>query len=195
MFLGECGSGTDDKGKHEMKRESHESSVRGAAYRDRAESEIQRECRLTPYSGTDGRLRVMRIKEVADASGVGVETVRFYERKGLIEQPSRRSGSYRNYDDNVAARIRFVRLAQALGFTLVEVKELLSLRVDPRTSCADVKGRAEAKIADIDGKIASLRKMRGALLDITRTCSGAGPTSECPILDFMAGNRAEKSQR
>lgn len=134
----------------------------------------------------------MRISEVAEEAGVGVETVRFYERKGLIEQPRRLRGSYRSYDDQVAARIRFVRLAQALGFTLSEIKELLSLRVDPRTSCADVKAKAQMKIADIDQKIATLRKMRVALVDITKTCSGTGPTSECPILDFMAGTRIEK---
>ena len=129
------------------------------------------------------------IGQLAAETGVGVETIRFYERKGLIAQPRRPASGYRKYDDQIAERIRFIQQAQELGFTLGEINQLLSLRVDPRTSCADVRAKAEAKIGDIDGKLATLRRMRTALVEITRTCSGAGPTSDCPILDYMAKRR------
>lgn len=129
------------------------------------------------------------IGQLAERSGVGVETIRFYERKGLITQPRRPASGYRKYDDQTAERIRFVQQAQELGFTLSEIKQLLSLRVDPGTSCADVRAKATEKIAGIDEKLVTLRKMRGALVEITKTCSGAGPTSDCPILDYMAKRR------
>ena len=131
----------------------------------------------------------LTIGELAKQAGVGVETIRFYERKGLIARPPRPRNGYRRYEAQVAERIRFIRQAQELGFTLMEIAQLLALRVDPRTSCADVKGKSEEKIAGIDGRIRGLRRMRDALVKITRTCSGAGPTGDCPILDFIAKER------
>lgn len=128
---------------------------------------------------------MMTISEVAEASGVGVETVRFYERKRLITQPKRPAAGYRRYHEATARRIRFIRKAQELGFTLAEIRQLLELRLDPGRSCADVKNEAETKIGDIDEKIASLKVMRKALVEITRSCSGEGPTSACPILDAI----------
>jgi MerR family copper efflux transcriptional regulator len=128
---------------------------------------------------------MMTIGELAETAGVGVETIRFYERKRMIVQPKRPAAGYRRYDEETARRIRFIRQAQELGFTLAEIKQLLELRLDPRRSCADVKTEAETKIADIDEKIASLRVMRKALVEITHSCSGEGPTSECPILDAI----------
>ena len=129
------------------------------------------------------------IGQVADRSGVGVETIRFYERKGLIAQPRRPAGGFRRYDETLIERIRFIQQAQELGFTLKEINQLLTLHVDPRTSCADVKATAEEKIRSIDEKLRTLRRMRSALLKITSTCAGAGPTSACPILDYMAMRR------
>ncbi|MGH9457814.1 MAG: MerR family DNA-binding protein [Thermoanaerobaculia bacterium] len=128
---------------------------------------------------------MMTISELAAAAGVGVETVRFYERKRLIERPARPARGFRRYDEQTARRIRFIRQAQELGFTLAEVRQLLDLRLDPRRSCADVKVEAEAKIVDIDAKIEALGVMRRALDEITRSCSGEGPTSACPILDAI----------
>ena len=151
--------------------------------------------RLDPvprYGGYD--VAMMTIGELADAAGVGVETIRFYERKKLIAQPKRPSGGYRRYDDDTARRIRFVRQAQELGFTLAEISQLLELRLDPRRSCADVKHEAEMKIADIDGKLAALRTMRAALVDITRSCSGEGPISECPILDAIEASATKRER-
>ena len=141
--------------------------------------------RKTPKALTIGRL--------AKDAGVSVETVRFYEREGLIAQPARPDAGYRNYDQQTARRIRFIREAQELGFSLTEIGQLLSLRVDPKRSCVQVKDAAEAKIASIDEKIATLRTMRKALVDITNTCSGRGPTTECPILDAL--DRAASTKR
>lgn len=137
---------------------------------------------------------MMTIGELADAAGVGVETIRFYERKKLISQPMRPRSGFRRYDDDTVPRIRFIREAQELGFTLAEIRQLLELRLDPRRSCADVKAEAEAKITDIDEKMKSLRVMRSALVEITRSCSGEGPTSECPILDAIEAS-ARKPKR
>ena len=94
-------------------------------------------------------MKTLTIGQVAREAGVGVETVRFYEREGLIEEPSRRASGYRQFDEAVVDRLRFIREAKELGFTLNEIKELLSLKLDPASSCGDVKHRAEVKIAEI----------------------------------------------
>src|SRR6516225_5956868 len=130
-------------------------------------------------------MKPLTIGQVARSAGVGVETVRFYERQGLLEEPARRESGYRQYPEDVVARLRFIKRAKELGFSLKEIKELLALRVDPTTTCREVKERAEAKITDIEGKIASLLRMKKALVKLTATCRGKGPTSECPILDAL----------
>ena len=128
---------------------------------------------------------MLSIGELAERASVGVETVRFYEREGRLEEPARRPSGYRQYDDEVVARLRFIKQAKELGFTLKEIKELLFLRLEPTSSCADVKSRAEAKIADIEAKIRTLERMKKALVKVTKECSGRGMTSECPILDAL----------
>ena len=130
-------------------------------------------------------MRPLTIGQVARQAEVGVETVRFYERQGLLDEPARRESGYRQYPEEVVARLRFIRRAKELGFSLKEIKELLALRVDPTTTCREVKERAEAKIADIEGKIASLLRMKKALSKVTAVCRGQGPTGECPILDAL----------
>jgi len=127
----------------------------------------------------------LTIGQVARQAGVKVETIKFYERQGLIEQPPRPASGYRMYPPQTGARIRFIRRAQELGFSLKEIGELLSLRFTPETSCAEVKARAEAKIADIERKREALRKMQGALQRLAAACKGVGPVSECPILEAM----------
>jgi MerR family transcriptional regulator, copper efflux regulator len=128
----------------------------------------------------------LTIGRLAKAAGVGVPTVRFYERRGLLPEARRRPSGYRNYDQSAVLRIRFIRHAQELGFSLSEVEELLGLRMDPGRSCADVRVRAEAKIADIDSKMASLQRMRKVLDELVATCPGDAPTSDCPILEALA---------
>jgi len=124
----------------------------------------------------------LTIGRVAQRAGVGIETVRFYEREGLIDKPPRGPSGYRHFPESVVPRLLFIKRAKELGFTLNEIKELLSLRLDPVTTCADVRQRAETKIADIEDKMNSLRRIRQALVKLTESCSGRGPTDECPIL-------------
>ena len=133
-------------------------------------------------------MKPLTIGQLAKRANVGVETVRFYEREGLLEEPDRRASGYRQYDEDVVRRLEFIRKAKDLGFTLKEIKELLSLKLDPSTTCADVKERAETKIEDIEGKIRTLQRMKRALVKVTKSCSGSGPTSECPILESIETN-------
>lgn len=136
-------------------------------------------------------MKALTIGQVARRTGVGVETVRFYERQGLLEEPARKDSGYRQYDGGVVARLHFIRRAKELGFSLKEIKELLALRVDPTTTCAEVKSRAEAKLADVEAKIQALRRMQKVLQKLTTACSGRGPTSECPILDALGPEEAD----
>ncbi len=125
------------------------------------------------------------IGQLAKRAGVGVETVRFYERKGLIQQPRKRTSGYRVYPDDVVQRIQFIRHGKDLGFTLAEIGELLSLRPDPRTNCAAVKDRAQAKMAAIDEKLASLTRMQRSLAKLVDACDRRSQTAECPILEAL----------
>ena len=127
----------------------------------------------------------MTIGAVARRAGVGVETVRFYERQGLLEEPDRRLSGYRQYDEEAVARLRFIRRAKELGFTLREIKELLSLRRDPLTPGRDLRRRVEQKLADIEVKIQSLQQMKQALLNFTCACSSRGTIAECPLLHAL----------
>ena len=127
--------------------------------------------------------------EVASRGGVNLETIRYYERRGLLPKPPRTPAGYRTFDAAALRRLRFIKQAQALGFSLKEIKELLALRVDPRTSCADVRRRAEAKIADVEAKLRVLRTMKRALVQLTAACAGRGPVSACPILETLEERR------
>ncbi|MFC6050407.1 MerR family DNA-binding protein, partial [Methylobacterium hispanicum] len=104
-------------------------------------------------------MRDPTIGKAAREAGVGVETIRFYERQGLIAQPAKGAG-YRTYPPEVIARIRFIRQAQRIGFSLKEAQELLALRADPQADCGDVRARARHKIAEVDARIAELLRVR-----------------------------------
>lgn len=134
-------------------------------------------------------MKPLTIGQVARNAEVGIETVRFYERQGLLEEPARKASGYRQYSEEVVARLRFIKRAKELGFALKEIKELLALRVDPDTTCVEVKRRAEGKIADVEQKIEDLQRIKKALVKLTSVCRGRGPTSECPILDALDGER------
>lgn len=129
----------------------------------------------------------LTIGELARQSGVNLETVRYYERRRLLPKPARSASGYRQFPPELVQRIRFIKHAQALGFTLSEIKELLSLRVDPDTTCAEVRAKAKAKTADIEQKIRSLEGMKKVLERLASRCSGRGPASECPILESLDG--------
>ncbi|GJL52952.1 MAG: Hg(II)-responsive transcriptional regulator [Nitrospirales bacterium] len=134
----------------------------------------------------------MRIGQVAKRAGVNVETIRFYERKGLITQPPTNTGGYRQYPKEAIARIRFIKRAKELGFSLTEVLELLTLQTNPQATCADVKSRAEDKISTIHGRIKDLQKMRRSLERLAAACKGSGPLDECPIIDCFETNKKKE---
>ncbi len=130
-----------------------------------------------------------RIGAAAREAGVGVETIRFYERKGLIEQPPKPAfGGFRAYPPETLRRIRFIRQAQELGFSLREIDEILSLRADPSADCADVRAQATAKLAEVDRKIAWLKVMRRALEDLIAACPGRGALKTCTIMETIAAS-------
>jgi MerR family mercuric resistance operon transcriptional regulator len=133
----------------------------------------------------DTRVVGLTIGKVAQSAGLAIDTVRYYEREGLIDKPARSASGYRHFRPDVVARLRFIQQAKDLGFSLKEIRELLSLRVTPGKSCADVKARAEAKIADVEQRIAQLNRMKRALTKLATACSGRGPTSDCPIVEAI----------
>lgn len=132
-----------------------------------------------------GEIRPLTIGEVARRAGIGVETIRFYERKGLIDEPPRRASGYRQYEGDAVERLRFIRRAKELGFSLKEIAELLALRSGDATHCEDVHAQLEAKSADIESRIAGLRHMQRALLDLAAACAAQDPLGECAILEAL----------
>ena len=134
----------------------------------------------------------MTISKTAEKAGVGVETIRFYERKGLIEQPPKPlGGGYRTYPEEVVAHIRFVRQAQEIGFSLREITELLSLRADPSADCSEVREQATMKLVEVNRKITQLEEIRGALKDLISACPGRGALRACSIMDALIAATGE----
>ena len=128
-------------------------------------------------------MKFLKIGEVAKQSEVGIETIRYYERKGLLAEPKRRPSGYRQYDETVIIRLQFIRRTKELGFTLAEIKELLELRFDSGTKCEHIRHRANLKIVDIENKIRSLQKMKRSLKKVVKECEESNSVDECPLLD------------
>lgn len=127
------------------------------------------------------------IGQAARAAGVGVETIRFYERKGLIEQPPKPFQGARRYPQETVDRIRALRQGQELGFSLTEIGVLLSLRANPAADCGEVRVRAQAHLADIERRRARLGEVANKLHELIAACPGQGTTRECAILDAFTG--------
>jgi MerR family transcriptional regulator, copper efflux regulator len=127
-------------------------------------------------------MQTLKIGELAKAAEVHIETLRFYERKGLLSAAKRTQKGYRLYDQDDITRVRFIKHAQRVGFSLKEVMELLHLKLDRKSRCADVEMRAKNKIEEINLKIRSLKRMRTVLVTLANACRGTVPSSECPIL-------------
>ena len=132
----------------------------------------------------------LKTGQLAKQAGVNLQTVHYYERRGLLPEPPRRESGYRQYGKDDVARIEFIKRAQELGFTLNEILELLNLRVDPDTPCAVVKRRTDLKIIDVEEKLRSLKKIKKALNQLAASCSGRGPVSDCPILEALGSDGA-----
>ena len=127
----------------------------------------------------------MRIGEVASQAGVNVETLRYYERRGLLREPERRRSGYRAYPEDAVRVVRFIKRAQELGFSLADVEELLRLASGGPETCAEVRALASRKIEDLDRRLATLRAMRSSLVTLVRTCARRGPKRECPLLEAI----------
>jgi Cu(I)-responsive transcriptional regulator len=131
--------------------------------------------------------QTISIGKLAQMTQVTIDSIRFYERRGLIAEPERTESNYRRYTLDAASRLKFIKKAQKLGFSLDEIKTLLNLHHDPKASKADVKARTESKILDIQHKIKDLNKMLEALEQLNELCDGHGSIEECPILEALAG--------
>ncbi len=127
----------------------------------------------------------LTIGELANRAGVNRETVRYYERRRLLPRPPRSVTGYRVFSDDAVDRLRFIKHAQGLGFTLNEIRELLGLRLGERSSCDEVRARAARKLSDVEAKIAALERIRIALGGLVTACKARRPTALCPILESL----------
>ena len=138
----------------------------------------------------------LTIGQVARQSAVNIETVRYYERRGLIAEPPRKASGYRQYDHQVVQRIQFIKRAQGLGFTLKEIGQLLALANGDGSSCGNVRDFATKKVADVESKIRHLQNLKKVLTHLVRQCSEKGSLAECPIIESLAGDTgAEDGKR
>lgn len=151
---------------------------------------------MTLYLGTTLIIRTMKIEnregqnslltigQVSKLAGVNRQTIRYYEREGIIESPKRKDSGYRIYDAGIVKRIRFIKRAQTLGFTLKEINELLAFRNDtPNITCRDVKRYAQEKVKSIEKKLADLERIRVILLELIGVCEAQNAINSCPIMD------------
>lgn len=124
----------------------------------------------------------LTIGTVAKRAGVPIDTIRYYEREGLLPEPLRRASGYRSYNETAISRLRFIRRAKDLGFTLEEIRDLLALSVDRHRGVKAVRERAQQRLASIDTRIAELTRIRQGLEQLIEACPGRGDPEQCPIL-------------
>ena len=129
------------------------------------------------------------IGEVARRLKVNIQTLRYYERKGLLKPLGRRFSGYRVYDESSVERVAFIRRAQGLGFPLAEIKELLSLQFSSPTARARVRKKAEVRLVEVRGKVRALRALDRTLSALIDECARGAPSGPCPILEKMEGKR------
>lgn len=127
----------------------------------------------------------LTIGQVAEAAEVNVQTIRYYERRGLFPKPRRTPSGYRQYAEDAVGRIRFIKHAQELGFSLQEIQELLGLRVQHGAACDAVERKTRSKIEIVEQKIRDLQRMRRTLEQLAEACTARRPTDECPILEAL----------
>lgn len=138
-------------------------------------------------------MNTMTRGQLARRCGVGPETIRFYERRGLIPEAPRTHSGYRRFGAEAVSRLTFIRRAKELGFSLPEIAELLALHDHPGGDRARVKALTETKLSEIEARIADLGRMRSALAVLSEQCSGRGPVDGCPIIEALADGTAAKS--
>lgn len=128
----------------------------------------------------------MTIGGIAARAGVPAATIRYYEGRGLIPEAPRTSSGYRQYGDETAERLGFIKRAQDLGFTLDDVQELLDLRVDGPAACAAVEAKTREKLGQVRDKIRELQRMEDALERLAASCADRSAAVECPILELLS---------
>jgi len=127
----------------------------------------------------------LKIGQVAANAGLPAQTIRYYERQGLLPKPARMSNGYRGYAPNVVDRLRFIRRAKNFGFSLKEIRDLLGVLDDANAGAGDIKQRAQRKLAQIEAEIADLQRIHAALGRLTDACSGRGYKDSCPIFNAL----------
>ncbi len=131
----------------------------------------------------------LSVGKLAKAAGIKIESVRFYEKRGLLPEPNRLPSGYRIYSGETVKRIRFIKRAQELGFTLEEIANLLAITDNPNADCGDIRDQAEDKIADIKQRINDLNAMHAALSKLRKYCPGKGiPIADCSIVKYFYGS-------
>jgi MerR family transcriptional regulator, copper efflux regulator len=130
----------------------------------------------------------MRTGELAERAGIGVETVRYYERRGLLAEPVRDRAGYRRYDGHDLLRLRFIMKCKELGFTLTEIRDLLELRLTPGRTAEDVRRQARRKLDGVNARIADLERIAAALRRLMETCDGSGPPEACALMHAVGGD-------
>ena len=134
----------------------------------------------------------LTIGKLASRSDVTVQTIRYYERNGILPKPARTTSGYRIYSERAVRTLSFIKHAQLLGFTLSEIQELLSLRRQPDTSCENIRQRACQKILDVKNKIERLQRIQGALTKLIEECPGDGPPSECRLVEALENGKSQQ---
>jgi Hg(II)-responsive transcriptional regulator len=127
----------------------------------------------------------LTIGQVADAADVNIQTIRYYERRGLVPAPRRSPAGYRQYGDDAVSRVRFIKRAQVLGFSLAEIRELLALRIRHGSACHVVERKTRGKIELVEAKIRELERLKRTLEHLAAACAAREPTDECPILEAL----------
>ncbi len=140
-------------------------------------------------------MNTLSIGTLARECQVNIETIRFYEKKGLLPRPPRNESGYRQFPAETLERVRFIRNAKELGFTLKEIAQLLSLRISPGTSCAEVLATAEVKLREIDKKIDVLKEIQKALRKLTAACRMEGAGGECHFLELLIHQDDKKKEK
>lgn len=140
-------------------------------------------------------MNTLSIGTLARESRVNIETIRFYERKGLLAKPPRNESGYRQFPAETLEQVRFIRKAKELGFTLKEIAQLLSLRIVPGASCAEVLKTAEVKLQEIDEKIIVLKGIQKALRNLTAACRIEGAGGECHFLELFSHQDDKKKKK
>ena len=136
----------------------------------------------------------LTIGQLAKMASVNAQTVRYYERRNLLQPTDRKASGYRVYSGDALRRLRFIKNAQALGFTLHEIEELLDLRINSKARCGDIQRQAEAKLKHVEAKVRDLQSLEAALRRLIRTCRAGQPTDHCPILQSLEEEKARTVQ-